>query len=89
VIYSGPEMSSDQLAKLKRDHLSSKRSGKAMSSSANASPVSVEMFAKELCKNVDLFIDQLEAAGLGRRSPSDHLSEKDKSIFLRYLMRKS
>ena len=75
LVYSGPGVSQDQL-----DKLGSKKK--------SLSDVSVEQFAIELKKNVDLFIDQLKEAGLGNKKATDSLSEEDKMIYLQYLIKK-
>jgi hypothetical protein len=75
VVYSGPAMSEDQLANLSQVP-------------PNESRDSVGNFAQELKKNVDLFIDQLQEAGLGRKRSTDILTDNDKWIFLQYLKNK-
>ncbi len=75
VIYSGPEISEEGMANLNQAH-------------PNNSLDSVGNFAQELKKNVDLFIEQLQEAGLGNKRASDVLTTKEKWIFLQYLINK-
>lgn len=49
---------------------------------------SVAAYANELKKSVELFIEQLEAAGLGRRSAHDELSLSDRKALLKYLKKR-
>ncbi len=75
MVYKGPGISTEQLENL-------------LKISQKTSRDSVGNYAEELKKNVELFICQLEEAGLGRKQASDILTDKDKCTFLQYLKNK-
>ncbi len=76
MVYKGPGISTEQLENLLK--ISQKKTSRD----------SVGNYAEELKKNIELFICQLEEAGLGRKQASDFLTDKAKWTFLQYLKNK-